>query len=121
MCVPSHFVCLSNVHFYSLFSVAKSEHSDLKGWADGIQSGAERDDLPHTVVLNMKWSEMMEFSVCFAICKCLPGTPFETLGGKAHYECKTPFWWIGNVKNCYWYDPVQLFSKQNHPSRLVVI
>lgn len=41
VCVSSHFVCLRNVHFYSLFSLAKSEHNDLKGWADGIRSAAE--------------------------------------------------------------------------------
>lgn len=52
--VSSHFVCLRNVHFYSLFSVTKTVHADRKGWADGIQSGAERDDLPHTVLPNMK-------------------------------------------------------------------
>lgn len=54
VCVSSHFMCLRNVHFYSLYSVAKSEHSDLQGWADGIQSGAKRDDLPYRVVSDLQ-------------------------------------------------------------------
>lgn len=84
--MPPGFMRLRNVHFHSLFSVTKTEHTSVKGWADGIQSGAERENVPHAVVPDRKRSETVGFSVCFTTLKCVLGMPFKTLGGKA--RCK---------------------------------
>ena len=78
--MSSRFMCLRSVHFHSLISVTNTEHTSVKGWADGIQSGAERNNLSRAVVPDIMWTEIVGFSLCFTNCECLPGMPFKPLG-----------------------------------------